>query len=194
MDWVRVLARTPENEAGAAVKACTKCLKIKPEKEFWRQRATSDGLQSWCKDCVREIQRLRSRAETLMRRAEREAAKRYRVCARCHVEKLLDPQYFIRLQGFPEVFAEVCVDCTVEEGRLISAPDGADDVAETGNTSEGEDMAGKTKICTRCKKRRKVDAFYKDRSKRDGLDTWCKECQREHDRMAKERKKAEASK
>jgi hypothetical protein len=50
---------------------------------------------------------------------------------------------------------------------------------------------GKTKICTRCKKRKKVDQFYKDKSAKDGLATWCKGCTREYDRAYAARKKAE---
>jgi hypothetical protein len=116
------------------------------------------------------------------------------VCSRCHKEKLLSPREFLLEPGSPEGYAEVCVDCMSAEARLQLAADGADDVADNGNTSEGEDMAGKTKVCTRCRKRSKVEAFHKDKSKRDGLDSWCKDCGREYNREYVARKKAEASK
>lgn len=49
----------------------------------------------------------------------------------------------------------------------------------------------KTKTCTRCKKRRKVEQFYKDRTIKDGLSSWCKDCTKEYDRAYRERRKAE---
>jgi len=32
------------------------------------------------------------------------------------------------------------------------------------------------KICTKCKKRRQILFFYKDKTKPDGLDAWCANC------------------
>lgn len=49
----------------------------------------------------------------------------------------------------------------------------------------------KTKVCTRCKKRRKLDLFYKDKHMKDGLSSWCKPCTKDYDRAYAERKKAE---
>jgi len=50
-----------------------------------------------------------------------------------------------------------------------------------------------TKNCTRCKKRRKVESFYRDKHMKDGLSSWCKACTREYDRDYAKRKKAERS-
>ena len=49
----------------------------------------------------------------------------------------------------------------------------------------------KTKVCTRCKKRRKIDQFYKDKHMKDGVSSWCKSCTREYDREYAKRKNAE---
>jgi hypothetical protein len=49
----------------------------------------------------------------------------------------------------------------------------------------------KTKVCTRCKKRRKLDLFYKDKHVKDGLSSWCKGCTKEYDREYAARKRAE---
>jgi hypothetical protein len=50
-----------------------------------------------------------------------------------------------------------------------------------------------TKKCTRCKKRRKVEQFYKDKHMKDGLSSWCKACTRDYDREYAARKKAEVT-
>jgi hypothetical protein len=51
-------------------------------------------------------------------------------------------------------------------------------------------MATATKKCTRCSKRRKVENFYKDKTIKDGLSSWCKPCTRDYDREYAKRKKA----
>lgn len=50
-----------------------------------------------------------------------------------------------------------------------------------------------TKACTRCKKRRKVAQFYKDKHQRDGLSSWCKSCTKDYDREYRARKNAEVA-
>jgi hypothetical protein len=52
--------------------------------------------------------------------------------------------------------------------------------------------AAKTKTCTRCKKRRKLDQFYKDKHMKDGHSSWCKACTKEYDRAYTARKKEES--
>jgi len=54
-------------------------------------------------------------------------------------------------------------------------------------------VSAKTKVCTRCKKRRKVAEFYKDKHMKDGLSSWCKSCTKAYDREYRARKSAEAS-
>jgi len=49
---------------------------------------------------------------------------------------------------------------------------------------------GKTKVCTRCSKRRKAEHFYKDKHMKDGRSSWCKSCTRDYDREYAKRKKA----
>jgi hypothetical protein len=34
-------------------KYCTHCTTLKPLSEFYVNKKTSDGLQSWCKDCIK---------------------------------------------------------------------------------------------------------------------------------------------
>jgi len=45
------------------VKRCSRCQVSQPRAEFYRQRASGDGLPAWCKSCVREHKRLTGRRE-----------------------------------------------------------------------------------------------------------------------------------
>ena len=51
----------------------------------------------------------------------------------------------------------------------------------------------RTKVCTRCSKRRKVANFHRDSHMKNGLSSWCKACSRDYSRAYAERKKAGVS-
>jgi len=36
------------------MKSCLRCGAVKPSSRFYRNSAQRDGLQSWCKQCIRE--------------------------------------------------------------------------------------------------------------------------------------------
>lgn len=38
-----------------------------------------------------------------------------------------------------------------------------------------------TRVCSKCKKRKSVNAFSKKKSRKDGLQIWCKPCKRKYD-------------
>lgn len=60
-------------------------------------------------------------------------------------------------------------------------------------TTTQEVNVARTKQCTRCRKRRKVEQFYRDKHVKDGLSSWCKTCTREYDKAYRERKNAEVT-
>lgn len=51
------------------MKTCTKCKETKPLSEFHNDKRNPDGYHSWCKDCIREKQRLYGRAKYRENRA-----------------------------------------------------------------------------------------------------------------------------
>lgn len=54
-------------------------------------------------------------------------------------------------------------------------------------------MSAKTKICTRCRKRRQIHNFHKDSHMRDGVSSWCKACSAEYAREYAKRKREKVS-
>ncbi len=56
-------------------KVCTKC-KL-PDQEFGKNKLASDGLQSWCKGCIREYQRERYADPVLKAREKDRQRRRY---------------------------------------------------------------------------------------------------------------------
>lgn len=42
-----------------ATKTCPKCGRTLPVSEYWKSRASKDGLYSYCKECANELQNAR---------------------------------------------------------------------------------------------------------------------------------------
>jgi hypothetical protein len=51
----------------------------------------------------------------------------------------------------------------------------------------------KTATCTRCKQRRKLDLFYRDKHQKSGHSSWCKACEAAYAAEYRARKNAERS-
>lgn len=45
----------------------------------------------------------------------------------------------------------------------------------------------KTKICSKCKKEKNINGFWKDKSRKDNTDHWCKECRKKYRKNNKKR-------
>ena len=64
-------------------KYCTKCKNSKPITEFWKNRTTQDGYQSWCNVCWREITATRrngpKREIELRQRMNRHLMRKYNI-------------------------------------------------------------------------------------------------------------------
>lgn len=45
-----------ETIENTATKTCPKCGRTLPVSEYWKSRASKDGLYSYCKECAKELQ------------------------------------------------------------------------------------------------------------------------------------------
>jgi hypothetical protein len=171
------------NASGASVfpdgplQICRKCGLPKSLDDFYP--SARGYWRAYCKECSRAYDRAAAGLPPLQE---------FYTCSECGERKRRGE--FVR--GKRGTYS-LCKDC-LSASRLQSAQAGTDDVGRTGNTSKGEAMPAKTKTCSRCKRRRKLDSFYRDKSIKDGRSIWCKDCQREYDRGYRERKRAEAAK
>ena len=49
-----------------------------------------------------------------------------------------------------------------------------------------------TKVCPKCNKEKPIKEFYKDKANKNGLNSWCKECTKEHNKEYYQENKEEA--
>lgn len=76
-------------------KRCTKCGVVQPASAYNRKTAARDGLQSWCKSCIREGKRSRTEQINAQRRTRyaTDAAYRIKVLAANRARAERDPEY-----------------------------------------------------------------------------------------------------
>ena len=165
------------------MKPCTKCKKLKSKSEFSKNRNNKDGLKVWCKKCSREYSRRRYRRirgpvkkyfvyEESHRTIDGVKQKR---CPKC--KKWEKESKFGKKSRQKDGLSYLCKDCGRADMRERYKKDGKGlktyyRYEECHRVVEGV----KQKRCRRCKSWKTESEFYKDRSCKDGLQSWCKAC------------------
>jgi len=88
-------------------KKCSKCGIDKQRSNFYRQGRKSDGLQIYCKDCVR------TKRGSSKRISPYDGAKNgYKFCSICKKEKLETEEYFYKSSSFSSGYVSSCKECS----------------------------------------------------------------------------------
>ena len=143
------------------MKKCSKCGEVKNSSEFSKQSDKPSGLRSHCKVCTRNWNL--KYYKKIYSRTNIESPKKKR-CSLC--KEVKNSSEFPKNKGLLSGLSSWCRPC------------------ESIKTKERYDrLRGRAVIetpiqkrCPKCKKIRKCNDFYKDKTSVDGLDTRCKEC------------------
>ena len=171
------------------MKRCTKCKKQKDESEFSIHRKNKDGLRDWCKNCCREYKRryLRRNRSSVKKHLVYEESHRtidglkQKHCNKCR--KWKNESKFGRDTKNKDGLRYWCKDCVRAYMRDRYKKQGKGlktyyRYEESHRVVEGM----KQKRCRRCKSWKTESEFYKNRSCKDGLKFWCKECSKKANR------------
>jgi len=139
-------------------KKCSSCKVKMPSREFAPHAGTSDGLQSYCKKCKREMMRLSS----LRGPSNKTSTPKTKHCNICGMTKLA--RSFYRRSQKSDGLACVCKACRAQQFRdrvvFVTEP-----------TIE-------SKLCGECGEIKTASEFRRDKYKKDGLRSACSECDR----------------
>ena len=141
-------------------KGCPRCKQTKPRSEFGKNVRLADGLDFYCRQCVREINRERRQKyrETVEPRTS--GTKR---CTRC--KQVLDVGCYHVDRGRSDGLQPTCNDCFREWQKERSRRN-----KESYRTATGE------KRCSKCKVVKPANDFTIDKSVEGGLRSSCKVC------------------
>jgi len=160
---------------------CTKCSKPKPISEFNKDSSRTNGLNCWCKVCMKEQRELRKK-EPYTPPPESKDPINNKICTRCGKE-LPKISFWENKKGLCS-WCKVCYrEYNMENyPHLYYIPPQPKDPINN-------------KICTKCGREQPKFNFTKSKNKTDGLDLWCKNCYKDYnsDPKIKERVKEAVS-
>lgn len=167
------------------MKLCGKCKKWKDESEFYRNRCRKDGLRVWCKNCASNYARkyYLKNSNPLRRYLRYEESHRtidgmkQKHCPKC--KKWKDEKEFCmhRTCNRKDKLCVWCKYCT-QAYRRGPYEKNRTSLKTYYRYEECHRVVGgmKQKLCRRCMSWKNESNFYKRRSNKDGLATWCKKC------------------
>jgi hypothetical protein len=170
---------THQTVKGVKLKRCTKCKRWKELSEFNKDRARKDGLKVYCKSCnntyvLRRRRKNKKPVREYLRYEDRHRVNRgfkEKLCGRCQKWKRYSE--FHKDRRTKDGLTVWCRECERER---------------RGHKNKGsrkylrfEDRHRlvnglKEKLCSKCGNWKVESQFVRDRSSKDGLAGWCREC------------------
>lgn len=152
------------------MKVCKKCGKELPDSAFHKNSLAKDGLASVCKGCVNEYCHQHYYKKLNKQVVERKK----KVCTNCKRE--LPLKFFYKSKYSSDGFKHKCKDCCKEYNKNHPQK-------RTQQKSESTQQVIPTRQCPRCGKMLPLTSFYPNKTRKDGLQVWCKDCQLEYTRQ-----------
>jgi hypothetical protein len=168
-------------------KECPHCHRFLPLSKFNKDKNTKDGLSCYCRKC------LAKKSREYMRRWVEDRLQKINIsneieCARCH--RFLPSSMFNKRKRKKSGLSSICRDCDSKRNKEYR-----ERVIREIKKGQRKIIIPSTKKCRECKRVFPSTEFTKDIVSRDGLSSYCKECEYKRNREyqkrpeAKERKK-----
>ena len=159
-------------------KACTRCGRVLPLAEFYRDKRSQTGHKSECRHC-----------NAADRKRSRDLHENGKTCSTCR--RLLPRDQFYPRDNSADGLSYTCKECN--RARVKEARDRRKRLKDAGIEPEPKpEIPDGYKQCTRCKEILPVDSFGIDRKARDGRTWYCKPCKRQASRESYLRRKIKA--
>lgn len=164
-------------------KACVQCGRVTPFESFYRSKRSTDGRDSYCKEC-------RDGRSTGWAKAKRAArppkpVRTEKRCPDCGVTKPLDEFYVAKSGGKASAY---CRPCNTERHRAyVAQPAVAAKLLEQDRNRRSktwkrpprrEPVGPGFEVCTMCNEDKPFAEFHKHKLGRNGMDSMCRECKR----------------
>ena len=156
-------------------KICAKCKEEKTQRDFYKDFMTRDGLQYWCKSCMRAYKK--SRLTNKRKNARDADITNVKICVKCKAEK--PKRAFHKNDSSNDGLQSWCKQCSAESVRLSQ-------LNNRKKNACGVDVAG-TKTCSQCREKKEKAEFGANLGSHDGLNAYCKECGSHYWRAYQER-------
>ena len=175
-------SRTKSDEILVA-KQCNVCMKVLPTSSFTRNKKHKDGLFGTCKKCmdkrdqgyIDKWESNRSKIDIDFTKPEGVFASFEKKCITC--QRILPITFFNRYKRRKDGHFSQCKDCS---NKIVKK-------SRERIKKNKKRKISKEKLCIRCKRILPSDNFIKDIYHKDGLATYCKECNRKREKEYRNR-------
>jgi hypothetical protein len=142
---------------GPILAECSKCSRKRPLTEFSKNKTKKDGVNTWCKSCQANYHKKYREANKI------NANNLLKVCSKCNIEKPKTEFYKNKSRsGNPTPWCKLCCREYEKEKRRDNIP---------------KDLSKDySKVCLECNTEKHKSEYYKDRTRNDGLQCYCKLC------------------
>jgi hypothetical protein len=165
-------------------KCCLKCGRTKNAGEFYRDINKKDGLNQWCKACIKQYNKehKEKRKKTMRKHRQKNKVNNLKTgiiitekrCPKCGQVKSVDE--FYKCAENQDGLSCWCKDCKKRDYRQKGRLQRCKRYREYKIRNLIEGITIKEKHCSKCGKIKNADAFYKNAGAKDGLSSWCKSC------------------
>jgi hypothetical protein len=172
-------------------KICNKCNKKKAITEFYERfdkRYNKIRVSNSCIECEQYGFKRISKKE-LKQKREKEKKQGLKQCSLCNQTKSLENFYF---RDSDNCYRNECKECTNKNvtesyNKLENIKKRKDEVKRKKKEREikkeiktQELLSRETKICSNCKKEKFISEFHSNKTSRDKLSLWCKDCDNQY--------------
>jgi len=170
---------THQTVKGVNYKRCTKCKRWKEVSEFCKDRTRKDGLKIYCNVCVnayalRHYRKNKKSVRDYLRYQERHRVIRgfkEKLCSRCKQWKYYSD--FYKDNRAKDRLMSWCKECERKRTEHKRTSDKKYLLYEDCHRI----VKGiRQKLCTKCRRWKSENEFYKDKLRKDGLMGRCKKC------------------
>ena len=168
---------------GVRQKLCCTCKQWKSENQFYSHRSLKDGLSLRCKECQKRHARKRLELKNKGIRKNLRFEERHRtvkgakekLCTKCKKWKA-ESEFYIN-KSRKDSLTERCKKCIYKAANRSYTSKGKGARRNLRYEERHRVVNGiNEKLCTKCRKWKKENLYYKQRSNKDGLSARCKKC------------------
>lgn len=161
--WREERLRKPDS---ITQKKCPSCRRVLPISGFYKVDGRKDGLSFYCKECELKKQREYSQ-KWEEERSQRKTEPKEKECNICH--RVLPISKFYKNRRFKDGINATCIECETKRKREYI-------VSWKENRDQKKDYPPE-KECIKCHRVLPISHFNKNKRRKDGLTSACKDCE-----------------